>query len=87
MLRIVAIALALSGCTHLELRRDQVLVRHEQAPAEAATVKQVLPNGDLVIEGPTVSGVVRAIDLAIDGSVRSAYILSPSPCEAGRGPG
>ena len=80
MHRFLAIALMLNGCTHLLLREGHpgtVLVRLETTGVvEAASVKAVLPNGDLALEGPTISGVVRPIDVAIDGSVRSAYVTS-----------
>lgn len=79
MHRFLAIALMLNGCTHFpthEAQEGTVLVRLETGVMEAAAVKALLPNGDLALVGPTVSGVVRPIDIAIDGSVRSAYVTS-----------
>ena len=86
MHRFLAIALMLNGCSHLLLvergktpLHDRVWVRLEAAGnsvMEAASVKAVLPNGDFSLEGPTVSGVVRPIDIAIDGTVRSAYVTA-----------
>lgn len=62
-----------------------------------ATVKKVLPNGNLFIEGHRVvlvnneeqhfyiSGVVRPIDIAQDNSVRSAYVADAEIEFTGRG--
>lgn len=89
---------SLSATSGRNFKADGSTARSERLTATVpATVKKVMPNGNLFIEGHRVvlvnaeeqhfyiSGVIRPIDIAQDNSVRSSYVADAEIEFTGRG--